>query len=259
MAMVKTGPARDHVAMDPQNVALVASVFVAAGLVKGVSGMGLPTLSMALLGLFMPPAAAAALMVLPSLATNLSQCTGPYVRTLAQRLWPMWVGLVVVTVFSPTPDLGGSGAHARLALGLVLTAYGAWGLSKPELPDFGRQAVAAGAVAGALSGGLTAATGVFVMPLVPYLQSLRLQKEEFIQALGLSFTIATLALVLRLGRLPRTDLAIGFEAVAIATAAAFFGLWAGGLLRRYMQPATFQRGLYMVFVLLGAITIWKAL
>ena len=115
MAMVKTGPARDHVAMDPQNVALVASVFVAAGLVKGVSGMGLPTLSMALLGLFMPPAAAAALMVLPSLATNLSQCTGPYVRTLAQRLWPRWVGLVVVTVFSPTPDLGGSGAHARLA------------------------------------------------------------------------------------------------------------------------------------------------
>ena len=48
-------------------------IFIAAGLVKGVTGMGLPTVAMGLLGLLMPPQAAAALLVLPSLLTNLWQ------------------------------------------------------------------------------------------------------------------------------------------------------------------------------------------
>src|SRR3546814_10824354 len=46
---------------------LVAMVFVLAGLVKGVVGLGLPTISMALLSIFMIPAQAAALLVIPSL------------------------------------------------------------------------------------------------------------------------------------------------------------------------------------------------
>lgn len=165
--------------------------------------------------------------------------------------------MILVTVLSPTPDLGTSGSHARLALGLMRIVYGIWGLVMPELPDVRRRPHLAGAVAGGLSGGLTAATGVVVMPLVRCLQSLRLTRDEFIQALGLSFTIATLALALRLGRLPRADLSIGLEAVAAVTAAAILGLRLGGFLRRYMQPAVFQRVLYLVFVLLGAVTIWK--
>lgn len=40
-------------------------IFIAAGLVKGVTGMGLPTVAMGLLGLLMPPQAAAPLLVLP--------------------------------------------------------------------------------------------------------------------------------------------------------------------------------------------------
>lgn len=47
-------------------------IFIAAGLVKGVTGMGLPTVAMGLLGLLMPPQAAAALLVLPSLLTRRS-------------------------------------------------------------------------------------------------------------------------------------------------------------------------------------------
>ncbi|HEX4329959.1 MAG TPA: sulfite exporter TauE/SafE family protein, partial [Burkholderiales bacterium] len=53
--------------------ALVAAVFLLAGLVKGVIGLGLPTLSMALLALWMPPVEAAALLIVPSLVTNLWQ------------------------------------------------------------------------------------------------------------------------------------------------------------------------------------------
>ncbi len=53
---------------------------------------------------------------------------------------------------------------------------------------------------GVATGLVTGATGVFVIPAVPYLQSLRLEKEDLIQALGLSFTVSTAALAIGLLR-----------------------------------------------------------
>lgn len=85
---------------------MVVLVFVLAGCVKGVTGMGLPTVAMSLLGLWMPPVQAAALLVIPSLATNVAQCRGPHLRALATRLWPGWLVIAVVTVSAP--GLGGA-------------------------------------------------------------------------------------------------------------------------------------------------------
>ena len=246
--------------MDLSLLGLIAVVFLAAGAVKGISGMGLPTFSVALLGLFMPTATAATLMLLPSLLTNIAQCIGPHARALARRLWPMWLMLAAATVASPLPDLGSAGAGARLTLGAVLVAYGLWGLARAALPDPGRFARPLGGVAGALSGLLTAATGVFVMPMVPYLQSLRLEKDVMIQALGLSFLVATLALALRLGPLAvLSGAAVPLAGHAIALGAAFTGLWLGSVLRRRLPLRVFQRALYSVFIALGALMLARAL
>ena len=51
----------------------ITLVFLLAGYVKGVIGMGLPTIAMATLGLLLEPAQAAALLVIPSLVTNVWQ------------------------------------------------------------------------------------------------------------------------------------------------------------------------------------------
>lgn len=249
---------RNHAGMETGLLVIIGVVFFAAGVVKGVSGMGLPTFSMALLGMVMSPIAAAALMVLPSLATNFSQCAGRYGATLARRLWPLWLGLVLATVCAPLPDLGAPSPVARITLGVVLIAYGLWGLIKPELPEFGKYTVTSGCLAGALSGLLTAATGVFVMPMVPYLQSLRLAREELIQALGLSFTVATLALTIRLGHMGVAAASLDIAAVVIAVLTAFLGLAAGTRLRHRLQPQMFQRALYGVFLLLGLAMIGRS-
>lgn len=244
--------------MDNQLFWLIGAVFVAAGAVKGISGMGLPTFSIALLGLAMPPATAATLVLLPSLLTNLAQCLGPHARTLLRRLWPLWLGVAAATVWSPLPDLGASSPATRITLGAVLMVYGVWGLARPALPDLAGHTVAAGGLAGVLSGALTAATGVFVMPLVPYLQSLRLEKDAFIQALGLSFLVATLALAVRLGHMASTGVPVPAIGHAIALAAACFGLWIGGRLRQRLPALVFQRALYSVFCALGALMLARA-
>ena len=75
------------------------AVFALAGLVKGVVGLGLPTVSMALLALFMPAGQAAAWLLLPSLVTNVVQMRPmPSLRPLLRRLGWMQLGIVAGTV-----------------------------------------------------------------------------------------------------------------------------------------------------------------
>jgi len=258
--MVGAVPSRHDERMENISLLQVAVVFALAGAVKGVTGLGLPTLSMALLGWSMAPAQAAALMLVPSILTNLAQCLGPHWRALVRRLWPLWLALVVVSAFAPLPDVAsGSRAFAAALLGGVLTVYGLWGLARPALPAPGRRERWLAPIAGSLSGLLTAATGVFVMPLVPWLQSLRLERDALVQALGLSFTLASLALAWRLGGLDGGIAAIAWPVHALCVVAAFAGLGLGTRLRGRLQPATFQRGLYAVFVVLGVAMLAKAL
>lgn len=171
----------------------------------------------------------------------------------------MWTGLILFTLFSPFSDIGGADRHVRLLLGTVLVAYGLWGIGKPVLPDFGRHMHLAGLVAGALSGILTAATGVFVIPLVPYLQSLKLSKDELIQALGLSFMLATVALSIRLGSVGTASFKLDVMAQLIALISAGIGLWFGSHIRSHMRPTQFQRGLYGVFLFLGLVMVGKSI
>ena len=53
---------------------LVIATFLLAGMIKGVIGLGLPTIAMGLLGLAMAPSQAAALLIIPATLTNPCKC-----------------------------------------------------------------------------------------------------------------------------------------------------------------------------------------
>ena len=75
-----------------------AGAFLLAGFVKGVIGLGLPTVAIGLLGLLMTPAQAAAILVVPSLVTNIWQfVVGGELLALVRRMWPMLAGICIGT------------------------------------------------------------------------------------------------------------------------------------------------------------------
>lgn len=232
-------------------LSLLAPIFLAAGLVKGVTGMGLPTVAMGLLGLTMPPAAAAAMLVVPSLATNAWQLlAGPSTASLLRRLWPMLLGIVAGT-------LGGAALLVRvdpqwsgLALGVALIAYALYALVSPALAVPARIEPWASPAVGLATGAIAGATGVFVMPAVPYLQALRLGKDALVQALGLSFTVSTLALAAGLAAHGafRTG-QLGLSALAVLPALA--GMWLGQRIRARIGPERFRLCFLALLVLLG--------
>src|SRR5712691_6957903 len=60
-----------------------ALTFLLGGFIKGVIGVGLPTVAMGLLTLVLRPVQAAALLIAPTLATNIWQATaGPRITVL---------------------------------------------------------------------------------------------------------------------------------------------------------------------------------
>lgn len=228
---------------------LVTLTFLAAGLVKGVTGMGLPTVAMGLLGTVMPPAAAAAILIIPSFVTNVWQLlAGPTTVRLVKRLWPMMLGIVLGTVGGASLLVRVDPKWSGLALGIALVVYAGYALISPSFSISSRVEPWLSPIIGLVTGMITGGTGVFVMPAVPYLQAARLEKDQLVQALGLSFTISTVALAggLLANGAFRVD-QLGLSSLALVPALA--GMWLGQKVRARISPRRFRQ-LFLTFLLL---------
>ncbi|MCZ6587047.1 MAG: sulfite exporter TauE/SafE family protein, partial [Alphaproteobacteria bacterium] len=120
-------------------LAIIVAVFLFAGAVKGVVGLGLPTVAIGLLTALVGLSEGMVLMVIPSLVTNLWQAlAGGALKTIVRRVWGLllavcigaWVGV----------DLFGRSDTALLTalLGVMLIAYSVFGMVSPKLPSPGR-------------------------------------------------------------------------------------------------------------------------
>jgi len=237
----------------------VLAVFLLAGLTKGVIGMGLPTIAMGLLVLVMPPVEAATILLVPSLVTNVWQLlSGPDVRSLLRRLWTMMAAVTVGTFIGIRLLVADDSGIANMALGLALAAYGLLGLLGRTFHVRERHEFWVSPLVGLVTGIITGATGVFVIPAVPYLQSLGLRKDHLIQALGLSFTVSTFALAAAL--YGHGEVRLSFAAPAIlALLASLVGMHAGQFVRDRLEPETFRRVFFASLLLLGLYSAFRVL
>ena len=235
---------------------VMISTFLLAGLIKGVIGMGLPTVSVGLLSLVMAPAEAAAILVIPSMVTNVWQLwAGPHFGALARRLWPMLAGVCAGTWLMMLAGggllTGDAAGRAAQALGIALMIYAGLGLAKFRFVVPARLEWWVGPLVGAITGAITAATGVFVIPAVPYLQAIGLQRDDMIQAQGLSFTVSTMALAMTLageGVLRTANLSLSL----LALVPAIIGMTAGQWVRLRVRPDVFRLCFLVGLLLLGA-------
>jgi uncharacterized membrane protein YfcA len=233
------------------NSALIGLTFLLAGMVKGIIGMGLPTVAMGMLGLVMPPAQAASILIIPSLITNLWQlAAGPRFIGVVRRFATMMLGIVLGTFASIGFLTGASGPVASIALGVVLAIYGMIGLASVRFKVAHQSEFWLSPAIGLVTGVLTGATGIFVVPAVPYLGSLGMNKEELIQALGLSFTVSTIALALALGFHGQFhSSAAGTSLLALFPALG--GMFIGQRIRERLSPERFRRWFFSALLLLG--------
>jgi uncharacterized protein len=237
---------------DWSEISLVAAVFTIAGIVKGVIGLGLPTIAMGLLGALMTPGQAAAILIVPAVLTNVWQMyDGPALKSLFYRLWPMMICVLLGTL--PTAGML-TKADVRLStalLGAVLMAYALFSLVGVQLKVSRRSEPLFGPLAGLTTGLINGATGIFVVPNVPYLQALNFARDELVQAVAISAFVSSMALALGLGLNQGLGGAVAAPAM-VALAAAFAGMSIGKSLRSRLSGTTFRRAVLTGLLLLGA-------
>src|SRR5271170_7738089 len=116
--------------IDPLLIFIVA-VFLLAGFVKGVIGLGLPTVSMGLLAVSMPPAHALAIVIVPGILTNIWQTfAGPYFLGIVKRLWPLLLGLAVGIRLNAGMMTGPYARYGSVLIGILLVIYAIVSLRK---------------------------------------------------------------------------------------------------------------------------------
>lgn len=244
---------------DSATLLVVAGTFFIAGAVKGVIGLGLPTVSLALLTVALDLPTAMALLLVPSFVTNLWQSVvGGNARGILYRLWPfllmatvtVWIGVGALTRLDPS--------LLTALLGALLVTYSVVNLGGMRLTIPTRHELWAGPLIGSANGVLTGMTGSFVVPGVMFLQAIGLSRDVLIQAMGMLFTASTLALAAALQQ--ANLLTVGHGAVSgAAVLPAIVGMMVGQRVRKSLSEQRFRAVLFIALFLLGAYIIGNAL
>ena len=237
----------------------IAVAYLLAGSVKGVIGMGLPTVSLGLLAALLDLPTAMALLIVPSFATNLWQATsGEHTREIIRRFWPFFLSSTLAITLGVMALVRVNTAYLSILLGLLLITYALLHLAGRRFTVPAPHEKSLGLLSGSLTGLLTGMTGSSLVPGVMYLQGLGLKPDRLVQAMGILFTANTVTLALALGK----GQVLTGELALISTAAvipAILGMRLGRRIRRNLSEERFKRVFFVGVLFLGLLIIVKTL
>ena len=219
----------------------IFAAYLFAAIAKGVTGLGFSTTCLPILVLAIGLKDALSLVLIPSICSNLvvMRQVGQFKSTML-RFWPMLLATIPGLILGLWVLSGIDAGTGKIVFGLVLLLWCGFSFLNPDhrLPDGleGRLAPVSGICTGFLNG----LTGSQVMPAVPFLMSLHLGRNTFIQAANCSFTMSSLIMMVGLGHL---GLFSGREVVisTLGVMCVFVGVRFGTAIRKRLSENTFRK------------------
>lgn len=246
--------------LDLTTLAIVFISVCIGGVVKGIVGIGLPIVSIAILVNFLPPSLSIAIVVIPILVTNLWQATRfSGLLHLLRRFW--LTILFFVTSLSITARLlvGIDPQYLFGALGISVVIFTASNLFRPRVhavtPQTERWLGPLAGIAGGFLGGISTIWGP---PLMMFLMMLNLKKDEWVRAVGLIWFTGAIPLTLSYwanGMLNEQS----FPLSVAACIPGMIGILIGEKIRGYVNQETFRKVLLTLLFLIGLNLIRRAL
>jgi uncharacterized membrane protein YfcA len=237
----------------------IAGGLAAGGLVKGVTGMGLPLVAVPIMTLFVPVPVAVSIMSIPIIVANLWQgWQGGMWRQVVRRTWPllavqpfgMAAGVALLAWADPRIVIG--------VVGLLTLLFVAMAHYQPDVVISARQERWVVPTLGLCSGFSGGVSSLFGTPIAIYLFLLGLKKDEFVAAIGVTYAYGGIVLVLTLWAFG----VLGMQLTAwslLATPAVFAGMWLGQLLRRRLNADTFRMVVLAVLFIAGLNMLRRAI
>lgn len=229
------------------------AVTLGAGFVKGAIGFAMPMIMMSAFASFLPPLTALAILILPTLVTNIAQAFRQGVGPALESTRRFRLHIAMVVLFIPISAAFAAAvpqAAMYLGLGLPISAFALWQLSGRPLRmqlHHRRRAEAISGIIGGLYGGIS---GIWGPPLIVYLLSTDTPKAEQMRVQGVVFLVGAVTLLgahLTSGVLNRQTLMLSGAMVGPAVA----GLWLGFAVHDRLDVVRFRRWTQVLLVLTG--------
>ncbi len=244
--------------IDTTQLVLVATVFLLGGTIKGMTGLGLVTISLGLLAATLDLTTAMALLIFPALVTNIWQAlVGGNSIALFKRIWTflffasmtIWLGSIVLISVNSSILL--------ILLGVLIIVYSSLDLFGVRLNISPQNEKFCGPIFGIVNGVFAGMTGSFVVPGVMYLQAIGLSRDQLIQAMGMLFTLSTISLAFALNNNNLITTEHTLTSV-FAIIPAMIGLIIGQQIRKTLSETRFRKIFLVSIFILGVLIIAKA-
>jgi len=245
--------------VDPQTLALISAAIFIGGIVKGISGLGLPIVTIAIVVNFVSAPMALAIVVVPILVTNLWQAfrSGDLLAP-ARQFAPMIICFVIslvvtahfVVKFDPKTLFG--------ILGVCVTIFTLSNLIRPPATTLSPATQKwAAPLAGTLGGILGGLSTIWGPPMMMYLMLLRLPKDTWVRVIGLVWTMGAIPLTLSywangILNAQTTPLSI------YACVPGMLGILVGEVIRKRIDQETFRKFLLFALFIIGLNLIRRA-
>ncbi|MGO9474547.1 MAG: sulfite exporter TauE/SafE family protein [Rhodomicrobium sp.] len=229
-----------------------------AGVIKGATGIGYSSCALPFLVAALGLKAAIVLLVVPAMASNAAVLftTGSLERAL-KRFWPLYLATLPGILAGVTLLMWVDKRIPTHILGVVIAAYAVQAWLRPSFVLQPRIAHAVQVPVGLVNGLLTGFTGSQVMPLMPYMMSLKLDARLFVQAVNIAVVIASVFLGFGLwatGTMAVPELGLSILAVAPALLGVRIGTWA----RQHIPAAHFRSLVLAVLLFIGLSLLTRA-
>lgn len=236
----------------------IFATYLLAGTGKGITGLGFSTICLPLLALSVGLKDALPLVIIPSVCSNIMVMigVGNFVPAV-KRFWPMLLATVPGLILGLWLLDAFDGETAGAILGLVLLAFCLFSYVNPNYHLPAKLEAPLSPLSGFMTGTFNGITGSQVMPSMPFLMSLGLERNLFIQSINCSFTLSSFIMAFgltQLGLFSTQALIISICGVA----AAFFGVRLGERIRSRLSPEQFRNAILALLVVMAIILIIKA-
>lgn len=236
----------------------LAAVFVLGGVVKGVTGVGLPLVLVPLTAQFVPVPAAVALLTVPMVATNITQAVeGGHTGAAIRGLLPILVFVVIGLLIGVHLLLSIDRRLLSLILGIAFLALASLLAAMPHVHIKEETARWSGPLVGFAAGVLGGMSAMFGPPMIAYLVGRRTDPDSFVKQMAIFAFTASLTMLLALNRsgsMSLTDMGVSTVAIIPILAGMPLGRW----LRRRTKPEWFRIAVLVVLALGGVDMLRRA-